>query len=138
MKAVCNDPETQLDLNFLAVLFVSGLRSLISQAERATFEASIILPDSCCCSDDNSSVAESFQSPTTTIHKASSADQRDKRYVTLFSRRSKSTDKACLMEPPRQGWTFAEPVICPCRRRFSAWRCIFGINFWTAYFRPKP
>ncbi|KRZ58850.1 Phosphatidylinositide phosphatase SAC2 [Trichinella nativa] len=37
--------QTQLDLNFLAVLFVSGLRSLISQAERATFEASIILPD---------------------------------------------------------------------------------------------
>ncbi|KRX41367.1 Phosphatidylinositide phosphatase SAC2 [Trichinella murrelli] len=68
--------QTQLDLNFLAVLFVSGLRSLISQAERATFEASIILPD-----NDNSSVAESFQSPTTTIHKASSADQRDKRDI---------------------------------------------------------
>ncbi|OUC45938.1 Mpv17 / PMP22 family protein [Trichinella nativa] len=74
MKAVCNDPETQLDLNFLAVLFVSGLRSLISQAERATFEASIILPDSCCCSGERYSV--NFQMITAVLRKVFKVQQR--------------------------------------------------------------
>ncbi|KRY49346.1 Phosphatidylinositide phosphatase SAC2 [Trichinella britovi] len=66
--------QTQLDLNFLAVLFVSGLRSLISQAERATFEASIILPDSCCCSGERYSV--NFQMITAVLRKVFKVQQR--------------------------------------------------------------
>ncbi|KRZ86840.1 Phosphatidylinositide phosphatase SAC2 [Trichinella sp. T8] len=63
-------------------LYQNAIRSVSKQLqERTQKTVGPKYADRYAAQHDNSSVAESFQSPTTTIHKASSADQRDKRDI---------------------------------------------------------